>query len=55
MKNKHIFTLAITVLVAAGCIQERMTSEEFISSAEDISLTINGKRVMTYKEGTHQL
>lgn len=55
MKNKHIFTLAITVLVAAGCIQEGMTSEEFISSAEDISLTINGKRVMTYKEGTHQL
>ena len=56
MKNYGIFTsLALSIFFLSGCFPQGMTPEEFINSSDGVSLTINGKQVMTYKEGTHQI
>lgn len=55
MKKNHIFFLIFTILILTGCFREGMTLEKFLGSTDEISLTINGKTVMTYEEGTHQL
>ena len=56
MKNYGIFTsLALSIFFLSGCFPQGMTPEEFINSSDGVSLTINGKQVMTYKEGKHQI
>lgn len=56
MKLHYIFLGAALALILSGCSNKsRMNEAEFVTTVSDISLTINGERILTYYEKNHQL
>ncbi|MGN0189017.1 MAG: hypothetical protein ACI395_05830, partial [Candidatus Cryptobacteroides sp.] len=54
MKKTYIISAVLGLFLAAGCVDNSMKQDEFVSTADGISLTINGKTVMSYQSGKHQ-